>query len=118
MSCQARCRYEYGLIPTIKLSHHCFRVVIRPLLRSGNSEALPDVLFQLPDVYAFRAFGIVDKLWANASRLALRLRKKILLSWVGGPSQVTIKAVVEAGAIVVFVMEELGIEWDSAPFSS
>jgi hypothetical protein len=48
----------------------------------------------------------------------LRLREQIPLSWVGGPSHVTIKAVVEARAIVVIVMEELGIEWNSAPFSS
>jgi hypothetical protein len=100
-----------------KLSHHCLRLV-RSLLRSGNSETLPNVLFQLPDVHAFCALCIVDKLWANASRLALRLGKQILLSWVGGPSQVAVKAVVEAGAIVVIVMEELGIEWNSAPFSS
>ena len=99
-----------------KFSHHSFGVV-GLLLRSGNSETLPDVLFQLPNVYAFCAFCIVDKLRTNASRLALRLRKQILLSWVGGLNQATVKAVVEAGAIVVIVMEELGIEWDPAPIS-
>jgi hypothetical protein len=84
---------------------------------SGNSETLPDILLQLPDVHAFCALCIVDKLWTDASCLALRLREQILLSWVGGPSQVAIKAVVEAGAIIVIVMEELGIEWDSTPIT-
>ena len=93
------------------ISHHYLGVV------GWNSETFPDILFQLPDVHSFCALCIVDKLWTDASCLALRLREQILLSWVGGPRHITVKAVVEAGAIVVIVMEELGIEWDSAPIS-
>jgi len=99
-----------------KYSYHCLSVV-GLLQRSGNPETLPNVLFQFPDVYAFCPLGIVDKLWADASCLTLRLREQILLSWVSSRGQVTVKAVIEARAIVVIVMEELGIEWDSAPIS-
>jgi hypothetical protein len=84
------------------------------LLRTRDLETLPDILLQLPDVHTLRTFGIVDKFRADASCLTLRFREEILLSWIGSAGQISIKAVIKAGTIVVIVMEELGIEGDRA----
>jgi hypothetical protein len=35
-----------------------------------------------------------------------------LFSGIGSTSQITIKPIVEARAVVVVIMEELGVEWD------
>ncbi len=96
------------------ISYHRLCVSWLLLVGSWNLKAPPYVILELPDIHTLRTLGIVDELRSNSSCLALGPRKQVLFPWISSTSQITIKAVVKARAVVVIVVEELSVERPAA----
>ena len=94
--------------------HHLFYLL---LIRNWYFKTPPDVILQLPDVHSLSTLSILDKLGSDPSCPALRPRKQVLFPWIGSTRQVAVKAIVEARAIVIVVVEELGVERDRTSVS-
>lgn len=104
----------------MKGTHHRIRVVgIR--LGYHDVQAPPYVIFELPNVDTLCPFGIVHKFRLDTPCLPLRRSEEILLAGLSARRQVAtvaIEAVVEARAVIVIFMEELGVEWNGTSVRS
>src|SRR5882762_339089 len=94
------------LILTMWLLHPC----------NFNIQPLPNVLLQLPHIDPFRPLGVIDKFRSYSPGLSRSCSKQVLFPGINvrhGPTAITfaLKDVVKPGAVVIVVVEELGVEW-------
>jgi hypothetical protein len=94
----------------LKETNHIIVFFVLLRLPDLNVQAFPNIFFQLPHVYPFGTFGIIDKFWSNPPRLTLRGSQEVLLSSILHCRTVAIKSIVKARAVIIVIVEELGIE--------
>ena len=82
-------------------------------------QVLPDIILELPDIHPLGTLRIVDPLWPNTPSGVLRQRQEILFARFhrsrDNVPAVAVEHIVEARSIVIVVVEELGVERNSAP---
>jgi hypothetical protein len=93
-------------------------VILRLHFRHDDLQALPNVLFEFPNINPLRFLSIVHKLWPDSPGASIDGGQKILFFWISryaATARTTFVDIIKSRTIVIIVVEELRVEGNSTP---